>query len=685
MVLELQRTFTPIIISRGELFMARIKALATLLTLLLLTGLFPATAAASVWQDISDAQAAEAAGNLSDAVGLYLKAAEYFGADSQKGDPGNPADQKRIVDARTNAAIMYGHAGRVVAQLGDLDRAAEYWSQEAVYWIPSDEQSSIAAQRKADWVRSEVRLFVTAPAAAVGDRLYTGAKYEPVAGAYLGVYGESDPQVHNPYSGNPFYTQGVMDLTGRQHPIFLLYGNWSQGRGPAGSHIQAIKSVGGALEWALQPDQGLAAVVDGPVLRNIARQLREAEIPIFLRFAGEMNGDWVPWTGNPELYKEKFRLVARVMREEAPNVAMVWAPAWFPLNTMDAYYPGDEYVDWVGISAYGVHDDSLDPVAADGLKRDSRPLHDTFAEIYARYADRKPIMLVEGAVGYYDYSVNQSREPWALTNIQRFYAALPRIYPRVKAVVWFDSDTKHSEQDKGIMKQNYLLSGNERVLRAYQAAIADSYYLSELNGSADRVYVDAVESGVPAAKVELSSYVRAYDPFISRVEYALNGLPAGSSSKGDPWAVTADFSRYAGQTVTVTVRAYDSQGRKSVEQSLPVRVASAAVTVEGTAVFFDYQPVIVEGSLAVPLAQVAAATGTAVSQTTAGVTLKRGDRQVALTVGSRTASAGAQALELPVAPTMAQDGGRLLVPLRVFEALGLTIEWDGTTRTANLK
>ena len=53
--------------------MARIKALATLLTLLLLTGLFPATAAASVWQDISDAQAAEAAGNLSDAVGLYLK------------------------------------------------------------------------------------------------------------------------------------------------------------------------------------------------------------------------------------------------------------------------------------------------------------------------------------------------------------------------------------------------------------------------------------------------------------------------------------------------------------------------------------------------------------------------------------------------------------------------------------
>lgn len=661
--------------------MARLKALTVLLTLLLLTGLFPATASADVWKDIADAGAAEAAGDLARAADLYLQAAEFFVAEVQTGDPAS----EKVQGSRINAALMYGHAGRLTAQLGDLDRAAEYWNQEAIYWIPSDEQSSIAAKRKADWVRSEVRLFVTAPASAVGEQLYTGAKYEPVAGTYLGVYGELDPKVHNPSSGKPFYTHGVEELTGRQHPIFLLYGNWSQGHGPAGSHIAAIKAAGGALQWALQPDQGLAAVVDGPVLRRIARDLREAEIPIFLRFAGEMNGEWVEWTGNPELYKEKFRLVARVMREEAPNVAMVWAPNWFPLNTMDAYYPGDEYVDWVGVSAYGVHDDSIDPVKAEGKARDSRPLHDTFAEVYERYADRKPIMLVEGAIGYHEYSANQSRVPWATTNIQRFYAAIPRIYPRVKALVWFDVDTKNSAQDKGIMKQNYMLSANDQVLKTYQAAISDTFYLSELGGSADRVYLDAVERGVPAAKVELSSYVRAYDPFISRVEYAINGQFAGISAKGDPWAVSADFSRYAGQTVTVTVRAYDSQGRKSVERSLPVRVASATVAVDGTPVAFDYQPVIVEGSLAVPLAQVAAATGTEVAEFGETVNLQRGDHRVVLTVGSRAATAGGQALELPVAPTMAEGADRLLVPLRVFEALGLKVEWDGATRTANVK
>ncbi|WP_374711823.1 stalk domain-containing protein [Symbiobacterium terraclitae] len=655
--------------------MPRLKALAVLLSLFLLTGLVPAKAdAANVWQTLAKAQAAEAEGNLKEAADLYLEAAMHFVSEAeQKGDGG----------ARINAALMYGHAGRLTAQLGDLDTASQYWEQEAVYWIPSDEQSAIAAKRKADWVRSEVRLFVTAPAAAVGKRLYTGAKHEPVTGAYLGVYAELDRKVHNPETGKPFYTEGVPALTGRQHPIFMLYGNWSQGHGPASSHIEAIKAVGGALQWAFQPDLGLKAVVDGPVLRRIARELGEAEIPIFLRFGGEMNGEWVPWTGDPELYKEKFRLVARVMREEAPNVAMVWAPSWFPPNTMDLYYPGDAYVDWVGISSYAVHDDSLDPVAEGGKARDSRPLHDTFAEIYERYADRKPIMLVEGAVGYYDHSVNQSREPWALTNIQRFYAAMPRIYPRVKALVWFNSDTKNSVQDKGIMKQNYLLSGNERVLKTYQAAIADTYYLSELGATADRVYLDAVESGVPAAKVELSSYVRAYDPFISRVEYAINGQPAGSSTTGDPWAVTADFSPYAGETVQVTVRAYDSLGRKSVERTLPVRVAAATVTVDGMPVAFDYQPALLEGTLTVPLEQVAAATGTEVVQAGDRVALRRGDRQVSLTIGSRTATAGWQSVELPAAPTKVDD--RVLVPLRVFESLGLKVEWNGATRTASVK
>lgn len=166
-----------------------------------------------------------------------------------------------------------------------------------------------------------------------------------------------------------------------------------------------------------------------------------------------MNGDWVPWHGDPALYKAKFRLVAQTFRAEAPNVAMLWAPGYFPLYTMNDYYPGDDVVDWVGISAYGVFDPSLDPVAAPGQGQDSRNLSESFAEVYKLYADRKPIMLAEGAIGSYNYANNQATTAWAETNIRRFYAAMPRLYPRVKALTWFDVDLgATASRDAGIMK-----------------------------------------------------------------------------------------------------------------------------------------------------------------------------------------------------------------------------------------
>jgi len=84
-----------------------------------------------------------------------------------------------------------------------------------------------------------------------------------------------------------------------------------------------------------------------------------------LRFAHEMNitdSDW--WPGNwgstdANLYVNMYRHVYDVvMADPAPtNVEWVWSPnyasnppdAW---NDLHNYYPGDEYVDWIGLSGY---------------------------------------------------------------------------------------------------------------------------------------------------------------------------------------------------------------------------------------------------------------------------------------------------------------------------------------------
>lgn len=641
----------------------RLKRTSALLSLLLVVGfLQPATAAPSPWTLYQSAQAAETANDWPRAASLYQEAARAQ-------TPSSPV----------NAALMYGHAGRLFAKLGRYDEATVAWQQEAQFWRQAGaQQESIAAQRKADWVKSDVRLFVTAPAEAAADRYYTGAKFEPRTGALLGVYAEMDPAVHDPADADPIFTLDFELAAGRQHPLFLLYANWGD---PFPTKLARwIKSAGGALQWALQPHDGLSKVQDDLYLKQIAQAAKESGIPVFLRFGGEMNGDWVPWHDAPALYKPKFRLVANRFRAEAPNVAMLWAPGYFPLETMADYYPGDDVVDWVGISAYGVFDPSLDPT---GQGQDSRNLSESFEEVYRLYADRKPIMLAEGAIGYLNYATGQTTTEWALANIRRFYAAVPRLYPRVKALTWFDVDLGTTpSHDEGIMVQNYRLTGDASVLQSYKQATADPYFLAALDAQAGHVYLDAAEFGAPPTTVELSSYIKAYNPFLARVEYAIGGRVVGQSTAGDPWSVSLNLAPFAGQTVTLAVRAYDRAGRLAVERQIPVWVGSAQVRLNGAPVAFDYQPRIVGGAMLVPIRAIASATGASVTLQAGRVIVERNGRRVTLQPGSAVALVDGKAVTLNAAPII--ENGRTLVPLRMLESLGLTVTWDQVTRTAHL-
>lgn len=106
--------------------------------------------------------------------------------------------------------------------------------------------------------------------------------------------------------------------------------------------------------------------------------------PVVLRFAHEMNGSWYPWGQRPTQYIEVFRRVAAAVHQQAPGTAMLWAPNYgggYPfasgqynalpgtsdfalldtnhdgvLNMSDdpylPHYPGDDAVDWVGMSLY---------------------------------------------------------------------------------------------------------------------------------------------------------------------------------------------------------------------------------------------------------------------------------------------------------------------------------------------
>jgi len=100
--------------------------------------------------------------------------------------------------------------------------------------------------------------------------------------------------------------------------------------------------------------------------------------PILVSWGLEMNGSWFPWSGvlygggrisgekdgkplyaGPELFKQAYRhVVDRVRARRAVNI--LWGfhannanlPDE-PWNRMASYYPGPDYVDWLGLSVYG--------------------------------------------------------------------------------------------------------------------------------------------------------------------------------------------------------------------------------------------------------------------------------------------------------------------------------------------
>ncbi len=76
--------------------------------------------------------------------------------------------------------------------------------------------------------------------------------------------------------------------------------------------------------------------------------------PVFLRIAYEFDGD--PWNhydlkSTVSAYK---RIVDRLREKRVTNTAYVWQSTGFISNQeqLEAWYPGDEYVDWCGISFF---------------------------------------------------------------------------------------------------------------------------------------------------------------------------------------------------------------------------------------------------------------------------------------------------------------------------------------------
>ena len=284
----------------------------------------------------------------------------------------------------------------------------------------------------------------------------------PTSSAYLGAFvapdqaesqAQSDIRVELSDLGN---FDGVL---GRPLGLVHVYQNW---RNPVKNAALAALAATGAtpfIDWSCTSD---ADIIDGSqdtLITDYAEQLASFGQPVFLRWFWEMNLTGLTRTANclgtsgASGYVEAFQHIVTLFRAAgADNVAFVWCPSVAGSDFAAPYYPGNDYVDWIGW---------------DGYDRDQNPdlLSDTFLPFYEHWLpEGKPMLIGETGA-----TTDQATYVTDLTD------NLPTLMPDVKAVLYYDSV---STQDWTLADQ----PGNDG-LAAFVAMGQTGYFLYPFDGS----------------------------------------------------------------------------------------------------------------------------------------------------------------------------------------------------------
>lgn len=175
-------------------------------------------------------------------------------------------------------------------------------------------------------------------------------------------------------------------------------------------------------------------------IETYAKNITKIKRPIFFSTMWEMNGDWWPWGTDSKNFKKTWRTMHKIFDDHGANEFATWVFISYALDFapsrvgfFDHYYPGDEYVDWNGISTYnrryGITDKSLGGLAGA-----------TISSLHRRHKD-KPLMIAEMG-----YSNTRSQGRW-FKDAFKFIKSRPYIKG---AVIWdsVGGGTDHTVNEK---------------------------------------------------------------------------------------------------------------------------------------------------------------------------------------------------------------------------------------------
>ena len=174
----------------------------------------------------------------------------------------------------------------------------------------------------------------------------------------------------------------------------------------------------------------MAAITEGKFdfyLSAYCEKIRALPGAVFLRFAHEPDNPQYPWSkagaNTAAEFREAHRYVVNFFAVRGvANVAWVYNP-WNDKNA-EAYYPGDDFVDWIGVTGlnYG-------SAAMDGKWRSFKQIYEPFRKTLLKH--NKPVMVAE--FGSTNYGGDQ--QAW----LNEALYTIGNEYKEIKSVTFFYS------------------------------------------------------------------------------------------------------------------------------------------------------------------------------------------------------------------------------------------------------
>ncbi len=539
----------------------------------------------------------------------------------------------------------------------------------SAFYFPEPDWGALLKQRTDMVTATEFELYAQAP---MDTAPFYGARLEPRGGTFLGSIAETSEKLQ-PLGSYLTYVEHMYQTD-------LYY--------PANSMIRQ-DNVATLVGWTIHDLES----VDYNQVRRTLGTLKQYNKPMYIRFANEMNCSAL---GNePEKYIEVFRNVANMIHEY-PNFAVVWSPN--DMGSLDRpfeyFYPGDEYVDWVGISHYmtryfsgnkkTAYKDSVYFMTGDYAWATNKIK--PFMEFLEKNNIQKPVMISEGGIAT-NNQFGDDNQAWATPRLRNMLWYLVMKYPQIKMINYFDNHRSNETE-------RYDISNYPYAVEIFNHAKEHGPYIKEYGTNAEYVFQKANNAGTLVAKDgAVPVYTLAYfekNPEVA-VNYHLDGVWYHTTSQ-IPYSCNLNLDALTDGEHTLRISSGNTQktytfykrgnGIRFGGEPDPAMVESAtpkeiSVTINGAPVSFDQPPMIQNDRTLVPLRAIFEALGGTVGwdDATQTVTSTKGDITVRLTIGSNLLYVNGSKVTLDVPAQLVN--GRTLVPARaVAEAFRCHVDWD---------